>query len=142
MKIVKQLTVNAPVGVVYGFYADIRKWKEVMDDVVGVSVFYDDGFHQEFDMTVQRGSGQETVRSVRFCYPCSSIEIFQTKPSPLFTSMSGVWRFLEENGATLIEATRQFEVKEEASFNMAVLEKFLQHNLDSFKKRIEASCTG
>ncbi|MDP1609098.1 MAG: SRPBCC family protein [Chlamydiales bacterium] len=141
MNIVKQVIIKAPIKAVYGLYADIRQWKEVMDDVIGVSIAYDDGCHQEFDMTVQRGSRQETVHSVRFCYPYSSIEIFQTKPPPLFTKMSGVWRFKEKQGSTLIEATRQFEVREGAPFDIAILEKFLESNLHSFKKRLENSCT-
>lgn len=141
MKIAKQITIHAPVKRVYDFYADIRKWEEVMDDILSISISYDDGYHQEFDMTVQRGDRQETVHSIRFCYPYSSIELFQTTPPPLFTSMSGIWKFKEENEATYIEAIRQFEVRESSSFDVTILEKFLEHNLCSFKKKIEGACT-
>ena len=140
MKIVKQITVNTPIETVYDWYADVRKWKDVMDDVLHVAISYDDGRHQEFDMTVQRGSEQETVHSIRFCYPYSSIEIFQTKPPPLFSSMSGKWTFRAENEATVVEAMRQFEVQKDVLFEPAVLEGFLERNLCAFKKKIESSC--
>lgn len=138
MKIQRELFINAPVGVVYSTYADIMKWKDVMDDVVDVTLFYDDSRHQEFDMTVQRPTGQETVHSVRFCYPDASIEMFQTKPPPYFKSMSGVWTFKAENNGTLVQASRIFELKEDANFNSSMLEKFLDKNLASFKQWIES----
>ena len=141
MKITKQITIQAPIETVYGWYADIQKWKEVMDDVVNVAISYDDGCHQEFDMTVRRDHSEETVHSIRFCYPCSSIEIFQTKPPPLFSSMSGIWKFRTEKDATIVEATREFEVQKGLSFDASILEKFLERNLSCFKKKIESLCT-
>lgn len=137
MQIIKEIVIDAPVEQVYGTYVDIQGWKKVLNDVVDVHVNYDDGIHQEFDMTVQRGNTQETVHSVRFCYPCHAIEIFQTKPPPLFKSMSGVWKFIPQNKGVLIQATREFEIKKDMNFDSSILEKFLEHNLSSFKKWIE-----
>lgn len=137
MKIKKEVIINAPIESVYGAYADILGWKKVLSDVVDVKIDYDDGIHQEFDMTVVRGSLHETVHSVRFCYPYKAIEIFQTKPPPLFVSMSGVWKFAPLNHGVLVVATREFEIKEGMSFESAVLEQFLERNLSSFKEWIE-----
>ncbi len=139
MKIHCELLINAPINKVYSTYADIATWKKVLDDVVDVTVHYDDALHQEFDMTVQRPSGQETVHAVRFCYPEASIEMFQTKPPPYFKSMSGVWKFEATNNGTLVQASRNFELKEDANFDSQMLEKFLAKNLASFKQWIECS---
>ncbi|MCI0382491.1 MAG: hypothetical protein L0207_05530 [Chlamydiae bacterium] len=137
MKIVKEILIRASIEKVYSAYVDIRGWKKVLDDVVDVHVDYDDGIHQEFNMTVQRGTSQETVHSVRFCYPYYAIEMFQTKPPPLFKSMSGVWKFIPQKNDVLVEATREFEIKKDINVDSSILEKFLEKNLSSFKKWIE-----
>ncbi len=137
MQISKELLIAAPVEKVYEAYVNILGWKKVLDDVVDIHIQYDDGIHQEFDMTVQRGGNQETVHSVRFCYPCYAIEIFQTKPPPLFKSMSGVWKFFPQGNSVLVRATRAFEIKKDVIFDSKILENFLEKNLSSFKKWIE-----
>jgi ribosome-associated toxin RatA of RatAB toxin-antitoxin module len=137
MQILKETVIKAPVKKVYAAYADIQGWKQVLPDVIGVQVYYDDGLHQEFDMTVQRGDHQETVHSIRFCYPLSSIEIFQTQPPPLFKSMSGVWKFIPRDDDVLVQATRKFEIKNDAKFDVSILENFLEKNLSSFKEWVE-----
>lgn len=137
MQIVKGITIDASLEAAYGAYADIRCWGDVLSDVIDVHVYYDDTLHQEFDMTVQRGDHQETVHSIRFCYPCSAIEIFQTKPPPLFKSMSGVWTFTPEGKGTAVRATRRFEMKKDSTFDATILEGFLEKNLTSFKTWIE-----
>ncbi len=137
MEIVKEVLIQAPLKAVYDAYAFIQGWKEVLGDVVGIHVYYDDGKHQEFDMTVQRGNTQETVHAIRFCYPRSSIEMFQTQPPPLFKSMSGVWKFVPQGQGVLVQAMRKFELKSEGNFDILILEQFLEKNLTSFKKWIE-----
>jgi ribosome-associated toxin RatA of RatAB toxin-antitoxin module len=138
MRIIKEMMIEASIETVYGTYADIQGWKKVLDDVLDVQIHYDDSLHQEFDMTVQRGDHQETVHSVRFCYPCSAIEIFQTKPPPSFKSMSGVWKFISKDTGVLVQAIREFEIKKDVNFDHSILEKFLERNLSSFKKWIES----
>ena len=133
----KEIIIEAPLNSVYEAYADIKGWRRVMGDILSVDVKYDDGMHQEFDMTVQRGSGQETVHSVRFCYPCQAIEMFQTQPPPLFDSMSGVWNFIPCSGGILVQATRKFKIKKDVNFDGSILESFLEKNLSSFKAWIE-----
>jgi ribosome-associated toxin RatA of RatAB toxin-antitoxin module len=137
MKIVREILINSPLEHVYNAYADIEKWRNILDDVVSIQIFYDDGIHQEFDMTVQRGDNHETVHSIRFCFPNQKIEIFQTSPPPNFKFMSGVWKFVSENNNTLVRATRNFEVYNKTSFDCSLLEKFLEKNLLSFKRRLE-----
>lgn len=137
MQLVKEITIDASLEEVYRAYADIRCWGNVLSDVVDVHIYYDDTLHQEFDMTVQRDDHQEKVHSIRFCYPCFAIEIFQTQPPPLFKSMSGVWTFTPEGKSTAVRATRRFELKDDARFDATILEGFLEKNLTSFKTWIE-----
>lgn len=137
MKISREILIDAPIQQVYNAYADVQGWKKVLDDVVDVHINYDDGVHQEFDMTVRRGDGQEIVHSLRFCYPCQAIEIFQTKPPPAFSTMSGVWKFFPKNVGVLVQATREFEIKKEYILDKYILDKFLEKNLSSFKKWLE-----
>lgn len=139
MKLVKEISIKAPADKIYHAYANIQGWKDVLNDVMNVNVYYDDGYHQEFDMTVQRENKQETVHSIRFCYPHTAIEIFQTTPPPHFTRMSGSWKFISNNKDTLVQATREFDIRPNAQFDVAILEKFLIHNLSSFKNWIEKS---
>lgn len=139
MKVVKKIVVVASPKDVYMAYSNLEVWKEVMKDVIELKPYYDDSFHQEFDMTVSRDHGEETVHSIRFCFPYHSIEIFQTHPPPKFNSMSGVWTFEPCSEGTMLTAERQFEVKEGCQFNTADLEVFLETNLSSFKKWIESN---
>jgi len=139
MKIMKDIEINAPIEFTYNTYADILRWKDVLKDVRDVSVYYDDGFHQEFDMTVKRDDKEETVHSVRFCYPLHSIEIFQTKPPPHLSRMSGTWNFSAHSTGTHVQASREFEIKQGSHFDISILEKFLEINLKSFKDWIETN---
>lgn len=140
MNLIREVTISASPKKVYSAYADILLWQEVLDDIIDITVSYDDSLHQEFEMTVLRGNHQETVRSIRFCRPEHSIEMFQTQPPPLFKSMSGVWKFSQHDEGTLVQAVRFFEVKPDQKFDPAVLATFLEKNLSSFKRWIEKSC--
>lgn len=138
MKIVKEIEICAPLSNVYQAYADIRLWKQVLDDVVDVQVMYDDGLHQEFEMTVRRENRHETVRSIRFCFPLKSIEMFQTQPPPYFKKMAGIWSFHSHyREKTMVQAVREFESHGNSAIQSATLEKFLERNLSAFKQWIE-----
>lgn len=138
MKSVKEhLFINASPKKVYLAYADINVWEKAIDNVVGVKSYYNDSIHQEFDMTVEKDGKRETVHSIRFCFPCHSIEIFQTTPPPSLRYMSGVWRFENHNGGTLLIAERLFEPKKGVTFDEKILRSFLKNNLKSFKVWVE-----
>ncbi|WP_316355594.1 SRPBCC family protein [Candidatus Neptunichlamydia sp. REUL1] len=139
MKVAKEIIVEASPKDVYLAYSNLEAWKDVMQDVVAIKSYYDDSFHQEFDMTVSREGGEETVHSIRFCFPYHSVEIFQTRPPPKFKSMSGIWTFKPCSEGTLLTGERHFEIKERCEFNLEDLEMFLEKNLSSFKNWIEAN---
>lgn len=144
MGISEQTVVDAPVDTVYGVYADLDRWLEVLPDVVGVEVHYMDGYNQEFSMTVERPGGLETVRGVRYCRPPYELELVQTTPPPGLSRMTGLWTFTEEGGRTTVTASREFALlgragggqDAEAAF-AGKLRGFLRANLELFRKAAE-----
>ncbi len=145
LNVTKTIEIGAPLDEVYATYADIKKWKDVLSDCLDVQVIYDDGHHQEFLMEVDRSTGPETVRSIRFCDPAKRIEIFQTQTPPGVKRMSGVWTFQrnDQNGHALVQASRNFELKAENATPEHIetfkqkISYYLMQNLTSFKKYIE-----
>lgn len=144
MRIVEEMLVEAPAARVYGVYADLSRWPEVLPDVLRVEVHYEDGYNQEFSMTVERPAGEETVRGVRYCRPAHELELVQTTPPPGLSRMVGVWTFTPEGDRTRVTASREFALldaepgdgREEAF--AAKLRGFLRANLELFGKAAEA----
>lgn len=142
MRISEQTVVDAPIETVYGVYADLDGWCEVLPDVVAVDVHYMDGYNQEFSMTVERPAGPETVRGVRYCRAPYELELVQTTPPPGLARMTGLWTFSEEDGRTKVTASREFtllgEAAEDAEQAFArKLRGFLRTNLELFRKAAE-----
>ncbi|MDQ8705991.1 SRPBCC family protein [Streptomyces sp. LHD-70] len=143
MRISETMTVGAPIETVYGVYADLDGWCDVLPDVVGVDVHYMDGYNQEFSMTVERPGGNETVRGVRYCRAPYELELVQTTPPPGLSRMTGLWTFTERDGRTTVTAARDFRLLDEntpAGAEEAFAEKlhgFLKINLDLFRKAAE-----
>jgi len=146
----ESILVNCSVEDIYALYADILEWKNVLSDVLDIKVIYDDGKNQEFLMTVDRPTGAETVRSVRFCTLNERIEMFQPVPPPLLKFMRGVWFFEKMPTGTLLTATRAFELKDDVFPDLSRAEAeekfasklrgFLLNNLNSFKAEVEKRC--
>lgn len=136
MKVVEELTVDAPPSVVYGLYADITAWPNVLDDVVSAEELYFDGYNQEFSMTVERPGGEETVRGIRYCRPTHELEMCQFTTPPMLSKMSGRWTFSgPDQGPTTIVAERQFAMKDpnaDAEAFAVNLHGFLKLNLEKF----------
>jgi ribosome-associated toxin RatA of RatAB toxin-antitoxin module len=140
------ITVDAPIEQTYDAFADLNRWPAILPDTVGVNIFYSDGYHQEFSMTVERPGGLETVRGFRWCRAPYELELVQTTPPPLMRRMSGLWRFTEAgDGTTQVTATRRLELKSPEEGGPAggegefagVLGSILQRNLQRFKEAIE-----
>lgn len=148
MKVVEELTVDAPPKVVYGLYADITAWPKVLDDVVSAEEVYFDGYNQEFTMTVERPGGEETVRGIRYCRPTAldgsapeslrtaELEMCQFTTPPMLSKMSGKWTFSgPEQGPTTVVAERHFAMKDPNADEEAFavnLRGFLKLNLEKF----------
>lgn len=145
VNITETVTVKTPVAKVYEAFADLRRWKEILPDVVEVDVLYFDGYHQEFTMTVERHGGTETVRGIRYCRPHAELEMVQTTPPPGLSRMCGKWAFHEVDGTTTVTATRAFRLaaNEAGSADQhqfgEQLAATLRTNLSLFKDALEST---
>ncbi len=149
MRVQEQIRIRSDLFSVYDAFADIEMWKETLPDVIAVTVLYDDGYHQEFEMTVARPGGPETVRAVRYCVKNKIIDVFQPVPPPLFERMSGTWHFMKCKNEIIVTALRDFfpkefaekkgieQYREKLKIIKKQLKQLLKHNLILFKERLE-----
>ncbi|MFJ4209037.1 SRPBCC family protein [Paenarthrobacter sp. NPDC089675] len=142
MTVEARVEIDAPIELVFEWFADLKRWPSVLVDTKAVEVLYFDGYNEEFTMTVTRPGGDETVRGVRYHRAPRELELFQMTPPPGVLAMSGVWNFdaLDSN-RTAVRATRNVElVDPDPSSTEAFrtrLAGFLELNLLSFKGAIE-----
>lgn len=135
-EIKERILINAPISEVYNSYKDTTNWKYALSDVLDVETIYDDSFYQEFYMTVERNLKPETVRTIRFCEPLKTIELFQPDPPPQVNSMRGKWEFKAiSSKVTEVTATRIYELKNihENETYQKKLTEHLKRNLLLFK---------
>lgn len=134
--VVEEIVVDAPVQVIYDLYADLDAWPTVLPDVIGVEVRYNDGYNQEFSMTVDRPGGPETVRGIRYCRSPRELEMCQFDTPPMLSRMSGRWTFEgPEQGPTTVRAERRFAMRDpgaDAEAFAGHLRGFLRENLRLF----------
>ena len=139
-KISSEIIIEDNIEVVYNSYFDIRKWQDVLTDVLGVNVISNSESYQEFTMTVYKHFQEETVHSKRYCETNKSIRLEQITPPPQVSTMSGLWEFYQLNQKrTLVRASREFEVKQSINlkdYSSKLLDS-LNQNLNHFKNYIE-----
>lgn len=139
MNVVETITVDVPPGALYELYRDLERWPQVLDDIVSVDLHYDDGYHQEFSMTVRRPAGEETVRGVRYCRG-GELEMCQFTTPPMLSRMSGRWTFDgPPDGPTTLIAERSFALRDPdgdvGSFAVH-LRTYLRQNLSAFSAAV------
>jgi len=141
MFIKEAISIKADLEKTYMAFYDFAVWEKVLDDIEKVNIFYDDGIHQEFSMTVKRPLGLETVKGFRFCLPCSSISLCQTLPPPGFKKMIGEWIFQYKEGVSSVSAVRFFDLLDKSQEQIVSdkLSGFLRRNLSAFKNFLETS---
>lgn len=147
--ITESIFIQQEIGTVFHAFADLNNWQRVLPDVLHVETLYNDSYHQEFLMTVNRPKGPETIRGIRFCSPNSRIELFQSEPPPGFERMTGVWTFENWEEGTRVTVERSFKLAalasttdpssivtshEEAGIK---LRQYLRQNLGLFKANLE-----
>jgi len=147
--ITESIFIQQDISTVFNAFADLSNWQRVLSDVLNVETLYDDAYHQEFLMTVERPKGAETIRGIRFCCPNSRIELFQPEPPPGYKRMTGVWTFDRSEGGTQVTAERWFQLATLASTtepSSAIasheeaggkLRGYLRKNLGLFKANLE-----
>jgi hypothetical protein len=146
MVVTETIVISRDQPSVYAAFADIAGWTRILPDVQTVELLYWDGYNQEFRMTVERPGGPETIRGIRYCRPCSSLELFHPVPPPGVKRMAGQWTFKERAGLTTVVATRTFQLcddeldglgaEREAAF-AEILRQALRTNLSRFKNALE-----
>ncbi|MEK8015988.1 MAG: SRPBCC family protein [Candidatus Parabeggiatoa sp.] len=143
--ITESVSIKNTVESVFSAFANLPRWKDILPDVLDVKVLYDDGYNQEFTMTVERPTGEETVRGIRYCVPNVSLELFQPEPPPGFQYMIGQWKFFPDLEGTLVVGTRRFVLTPEEQNNSSNINElagkklrgYLKHNLSIFKTALE-----
>jgi aromatase len=124
---------------VYHVFADLHAWEAILPDVECVDILYDDGFHQEYTMVVQRSGRREAIRGARFCRPCSRIDVFQPKPPPGVSRLTGVWLFASCVEGTRVTAERELDVLP-PSLPAEIAQRTqgaLGRNLELFRRHLE-----
>jgi hypothetical protein len=134
------IVIGAPVDEVFEGFADLDHWRCALPDVLATNVAYDDGYNQEFTMTVDRPTGPETVRGFRYTRRPGEIEVWQTTPPPGLAALRGVWSFRPVGPGTEVRARRTFTVADPGADTAAVAAKLratLRTNLGHFKASLE-----
>jgi ribosome-associated toxin RatA of RatAB toxin-antitoxin module len=123
---------------VFAAYWDVLRWPVVLPNVLEVRVGYDDGFHQDFEMVVDKGGAREVVRGARVGAPPRRIEMCQFMPPPGFRIMRGEWRFEPVDAGlalrTRVTAERTFALEDPAREDevAVALEALLAASLATF----------
>lgn len=145
MQITESIVVEAPRQTIFDLYRDLTIWPHVLADVAAVEVLYDDGYNQEFTMTVARSGGPETVRGIRYCRSPHELEMCQFTTPPMLKRMSGRWTFEEiDEHRTRLNAERSFETLAQDGEDAfaETLRGHLQANLKSFSREASRVAAG
>lgn len=140
ISISETIEINGTISNVYNTYFDIKGWKNVLSDVLDVSVIKDTEELQEFNIKVIKNGNQETVHTIRKCVKDSRIEVIQPVPPPQVITMEGIWLFEKlSNEKTIVTATRRFLTKQgiDPQVYKINLSESLKRNLLHFKNYIE-----
>lgn len=123
------------------FFWNIEKWANFWSPISGVSVYYDDGFHQEFSMKVDWEGALHHVRTARFRIG-KEIYFFSPISPPPLTLHQGKWAFNEFGRDVFeVEAIRWFDVPSELdSFKLETFKKSFTHRLEKILKGARRAC--
>ncbi|NLQ47925.1 hypothetical protein [Streptococcus mutans] len=139
-KVSSEIIIEDNIEIVYNSYFDIRKWQDILSDVLEINVISSSETYQEFTMTVYKHFQEEAVHSKRYCKINKSIRLEQITPPPQVSTMSGLWEFYRlDQKRTLVRASREFEVKQSINlkdYSSKLLDSIKQ-NLNHFKNYIE-----
>lgn len=89
---------------------DLSKLGVLWERILDVRLLYQDRWHQEAMMAVERDGGREDIRIVRFT-DGRDITFFNPVPPPMMELHRGAWTFREEaHGGTVIGAFREYRL--------------------------------
>lgn len=102
------LMLDAPVSAVAAGFWDISTWQAFWQPVRSVTVTYDDGVHQIFEMNVEWLGEVRTVRTVRFRDRQGTISFFCSTPPSNLLYQRGQWSFEQVSNGCRITAARTY----------------------------------
>lgn len=129
--IVINTTIEEMVEAIWNLY----RWEERLDHIKSINVLYDDGYNQEFLMTVQNNNNCVKVRSIRRMNPNNTIEFFQPEPPIYLRHHTGSWAFLEVDGQVKVTLKHEWNINEEKipalypGYSLEETSEFIQQEL-------------
>ena len=140
--------IKAPCQDVWRLIWEIKSWACFWDPLHAVEVLYDDGFHQDFTMSVTWQNRESRVRTVRFRGGDGEIHFFSPEP-PLPTAVHhGVWKLTaNQDGTTTLAAMRSFDLPpfEEENFKnyserLKIFSEGFQRRLGKLVEKLGSAC--
>jgi hypothetical protein len=105
---------------------DLKKFHKIWDPITQFDILYDDRFHQECLLQVERNHQREQIRIFRFRCE-NSILFFNTQPPPMMHKHQGAWWIRSLSKSTcLVQAEREYTLLQSPD-----------ENASEFKRRAE-----
>lgn len=93
---------------------NVQQWQRIWNPIQQVTVLYDDGRLQEFQMELFWNDAPITIRTVRIRGRSGDIEFFSPNPPGEFSHHTGHWRFSAVDATRCrLTAIREFMVRRE-----------------------------
>lgn len=92
---------------------NLNGWEEKLPHIKKINVLYDDGYNQEFLMTVQTNDIPVTVRSIRRLASNNVIEFFQPEPPAYLLHHAGSWLIENNPEGLLVTLEHKWNVREQ-----------------------------
>lgn len=123
---------------VSNLFWDITRWNHIWNPVESVTVFYDDGFNQEFVMSVWREKKLEKIRTLRFRPSRDCIHFFSPNPPPMMVQHTGNWIFSPVNKVnSIVTANRWYEMKRNQNESFSAFSERCEVFAQNFELRLK-----
>lgn len=136
MLIQQEMTIAASPDVIQKAFWTLSRWQEVWAPMQKITILYQDDFHQEIVMQVNRDGVEECNRTIRFRKADNrEIAFFSPLPPPMMILHRGVWRLQGDNTMTRVTAIREFKLIREDEDDIAYAHRTMQF-ADNFNRRL------
>ena len=118
-KFTAEIDIKATAEQVFNLLYNIKDWPNILPHCEKITVLYEDGCNQEFEMTVVNAEGKsEVMRSIRHGYVNTMIEYFQPSPPPVLKQHAGKWTINETESGIHLEAWHSITLCEDGVRNV------------------------
>lgn len=109
-----EIEINATAEQVYNILYNAADWPNLLPHCKNITMLYEDGRNQEFQMTVIGSQDKiEVMRSIRHGYANQIIEYFQPSLPPALKRHEGKWLITEKENSVILEAWHSITLSEE-----------------------------